>query len=102
MSLEKITVEIEWWYNSSSTNAKGCHFRFPSSRLPILLNPKPHSSHHFETVHIQVQKKTFLSSTWLLREIRKIENIEKKIASVNEKKNIAYERKWEKIEDKLP
>ena len=37
---------------------------------------------------------TFLSSTCLLKKISKIKNIEKKVASVNEKKNIAYKRKW--------
>ena len=45
----------------------------------------------------------FLSSTCLLKEVSKIKNIEKKVvASVNEKKNIAYKRKLGKIEDKLP
>ena len=43
---------------------------------------------YFETVHIKVQKKSkFLSSTCLLKEISKVENTEKKIASVNEKKH---------------
>ena len=55
MSLEKITVEIERWFNSSSTITACCHLRRPWSRLPILLNAKPHSS-HFKTVHIQFQK----------------------------------------------
>ena len=48
------------------------------------------------------RKNKFVSSTCLLKEISKIKNIEKKVASVNEKKNIAYKRKWGKIEDKLP
>ena len=48
------------------------------------------------------RKNKFLSSTCLLKKISKIKNIEKKIASVNEKKNIAYKRTWEKIEGKLP
>ena len=82
MSLEKITGEIERWFNSSSANTTGCHLRFPWNRLSILL---------------------FLSSTCLLKEVSKIKNIEKKaVASVNEKKNIAYKRKLGKIEDKLP
>ena len=45
------------------------------------------------------RKNTILSSTCLLKEIK---NIEKKRASVNEKKNIVYKRKCGKIEDKLP
>ena len=45
------------------------------------------------------RKNTILSSTCLLKEIK---NIEKKRASVNEKKNIVYKRKRGKIEDKLP
>ena len=49
------------------------------------------------------RKILFLSSTCLLKEVSKIKNIEKKVvASVNEKKNIAYKRKLGKIEDKLP
>ena len=48
------------------------------------------------------RKNKFLNSTCLLKEISKIKNIEKKVASVNEKKNIADKRKWGKIEDKLP
>ena len=51
--LEKITVELEKWFNSFSNNTTSCHLRFPWTRLPILLNPKSHSS-HFETVRIQV------------------------------------------------
>ena len=86
MSLEKVTVEIERWFSSSSTNTTDCYLRFFLSRLPILLNPKPHSS-HFETVHIQI-----LSSTCILKEISKIKNIEKKVASVNEKKNFTYKK----------
>ena len=49
------------------------------------------------------RKNIFLSSTCLLKEVSKIKNIEKKVvASVNEKKNIAYKRKLGKIENKLP
>ena len=48
------------------------------------------------------RKNNFLSSTCLLKEFRKIKNIQKKVASVNEKKNFASKRKWEKIEDNLP
>ena len=67
------------------------------------MNAKIHSS-HFEIVHIQVQKIkiALLNSTCLLKEISKIQNIEKKVASVNEKKNIAYKRKWGEIDNKLP
>ena len=39
---------------------------------------------------------TFLGTTCLLKEISKIKNVEKKVASVNQKKNIAYKRKWGK------
>ena len=52
MSLEKITVETERWYNSSSANTAGCYVRFSWSQLPVLSNPKPHS--YFETEHVQV------------------------------------------------
>ena len=48
------------------------------------------------------RKNKFLSSTCLLKEISKIKNIEKKIASVNEEKNTAYKMKWGKADGKLP
>ena len=38
------------------------------------------------------RKNNFLSSNCLLKEISKIKNIEKKVASVNEKENIAYKK----------
>ena len=101
MYLEKITVEIERWFNSFSTNNTGCHIQFPWSQVPILLNPKWHFS-HFETVHIQSRKNKFLSSTCLLKEISRIKNTEKNVASANEKKNIEYKRKQGKNEKKLP
>ena len=48
------------------------------------------------------RKNKFLSSTCSLKEISKIKNIEKKVVSVNERKNIVYKRRWKKIENKLP
>ena len=47
------------------------------------------------------RKSKFLSSTCLLKQISKIKNIEKKVASANEKKT-SRKRKWGIIEDKLP
>ena len=38
------------------------------------------------------RKNKFLSNTCLLKQISKIKNIQKKVASVNEKKNIGYKR----------
>ena len=48
------------------------------------------------------RKNKFLSSTCLLKEISRIKNAEKNVASANEKKNIEYKRKQVKIEKKLP
>ena len=97
MSSEKITVEIERWYNSSSTNTTGCHLWFPWSRLPILLNPKPHSS-HFETVRIHKSRKNkFVSSTCLLKKISKIKSIEEKVVSVKEKKTLHIKESGKKL-----
>ena len=44
------------------------------------------------------RKNKFLSSTCLLKEISKIKNIEKKIASVNEKKTLHIKETGEKLE----
>ena len=69
-----------------------CQSYLIQNHIPLILKLYIHKS----------RKTKFLSSTCLLKEIRKIKNIEKKSASVNENKDIAYMRKWGKIEDKLP
>ena len=69
-----------------------CQSYLIQNHIPLILKVYIHKS----------RKTKFLSSTCLLKEIRKIKNIEKKVASVKENKDIAYMRKWGKIEDKLP
>ena len=44
------------------------------------------------------RKNNFLINTCLLKDISKIKNIDEKVHL----RNIAYKRKWEIIEDKLP
>ena len=103
MYLEKITVEIERWFNSSSTDNTGCPIQFPWSQVKCQSYLIQKDIFLISKLYIYKSRKNkFLSSTCLLKEISGIKNTEKNVASPNEKKSIEYKRKQGKIEKKLP